>query len=68
MAPEVGGGARAHEVRSGFLREEGKFESVTRLPKFYSFRAYLPRQAAGRIRAEGWILGKTRFLVFKVSS
>ena len=40
------------------VREEGKFESVTRLPKFYSFRAYLPRQAAGKIRAEGWVLGK----------
>ena len=40
------------------VREEGKFESVTRLPKFYSSRAYLPRQAAGIIRAEGCGLGK----------
>jgi hypothetical protein len=32
--------------------------SSLELPKFYSSRAYLPQQAAGRIRAEGWILGK----------
>src|SRR5688500_15274638 len=31
---------------------------VTRPPSLSSSRAYLPQQAAGRIRAESWVLGK----------
>ena len=42
--------------------------SSPELPKFYSFRAYLPQQAAGRIRAEGWVLGKMRFLTLEARS
>jgi hypothetical protein len=35
--------------------------SSLELPKFYSFRAYLPRQAAGRIRAEVSLSDKLGF-------
>ena len=38
-------------------RREIRISSLER-PKFYSSRAYLPRQAAGIIRAEGCGLGK----------
>src|SRR5688572_7491791 len=67
--PEVGGPGPEMQIAewSRVCGRKGSSDQVTRLPKFYSFRAYLPRQAAGRIRAEGWSLGKMRFLVFKVS-
>jgi hypothetical protein len=41
------------------VREEGKF-GIRPLdqPRLSSSRAYLPQQAARRIRAEGWVLGK----------
>src|SRR5687768_5793479 len=36
---------------------EVRIRSLDR-PSLSSSRAYLPQQAAGRIRAEGWVLGK----------
>src|SRR5688500_19926855 len=42
---------------------EVRIRSLDR-PRLSSSRAYLPQQAAGRIRAEGWVLGKAFGEVF----
>src|SRR5687767_4832184 len=51
------------QIRTGCGRK-GSSDQVTRPPRLSSSRAYLPQEAAGRIRAEGWVLAR-RFLALE---
>jgi hypothetical protein len=56
LAPEAGW--QGTRVACWFLREEDKSEMLTRATELSSSRAYLPQQAAERIRLARWVLGK----------